>query len=60
MQLNLDGILFDEKPLDIYLRHGFPSEIADRDLEMFGACDYSRPHPSIASTHSWGHPSSGR
>eukprot|EP00731_Ephydatia_muelleri_P036075 Em0199g1a len=34
MQLNLDGILFDEKPLDIYLRHGFPSEIADRDLEM--------------------------
>ena len=45
MQLNLDGVLFDEKPLDVYLRHGLPFEIADRELEMFGACDYSQPSP---------------
>ena len=45
LQLNLDGLLFDEKPLDIYLRYGLPSEIGDRDLEMFGACDYSQPSP---------------
>ena len=45
IQQHLDGVLFEDKPLDQFLRYVLPAEIADKDLEMFGSCDYSRPSP---------------
>ena len=45
IQLHLDDVTFEDRALDQFLRYGLPIEIADKDLEMFGSCDYSKPSP---------------
>ena len=45
IQLHLDNVTFEDRALDQFLRYGLPTEIADKDLEMFGMCDYSKPSP---------------